>query len=499
MRNWFILLILCPLSVFAREVDLSWDPMEGALAYQIHIAKQADFKDKVVRKLTRKPRFKYNLKMGNYFYRVRVIDKNKKPGYWSEPQRLIIKPYPPELKAPENATKYAFFEVRPKIEFQWKPTEGEPEYEILITKTTGRKIYEGKTKENKILVDTLEEGEYLWKVRTIYEGEYISDYVAERNFLIEQKNLEKPKLIAPIQNIELPANRNHKLVWSRFSATHYTDVILERKENKEWREFYKKENLTGLEDTLTNLARGEYRWKVITKEDIKSKGIESDWENFKTSPHIISDTDHYVGFGFSFDSFTYSYTSNRNARSSGELDSSPLVKHFFANLQASKAYSVTIELEDGNQDLGNFNLQHFRASLINRFRFGVKGFEQSFLLGYRHSNFYEFYDSTFSLLPTDGAIAGLEFMGIFSDRWRGGLRFLYSKPIDSKFSFTETRGDLYELKIMANWNPWAKFWVQFQVNYEFGQISNKNGEDESISRYQYTRLTPLYIGVMYRH
>ena len=168
-------LISIPQSL-AREVELSWEPFESALGYHVFVSKTPDFKNVVLKKALRTPSINTTLEIGTYFYKVRAIDKSKQVGHWSEPMKFSVDPYPPELKTPKNDVEYSYFEIPPLIDLEWKPLDDAPEYELLVSKTTGMKVLEKRFKETKFQAKTIGEGEYLWKVRTIYKGIFESPY-----------------------------------------------------------------------------------------------------------------------------------------------------------------------------------------------------------------------------------------------------------------------------------------------------------------------------------
>jgi hypothetical protein len=88
-----------------RRVELEWELLDNAIAYEFQLALRADFGDGVLRSERLKTtRYALDLLPGTYYYRVRGIDRNGRPGEWTNTAEVSLNPRPPVLISPPNGT-----------------------------------------------------------------------------------------------------------------------------------------------------------------------------------------------------------------------------------------------------------------------------------------------------------------------------------------------------------------------------------------------------------
>jgi hypothetical protein len=501
-------LILAINSVDAREVTLSWEPFENVLGYHIYISKTAKFKKIIKKKGVRKPHYTVDLPMGTYFYKVRAVDKKKRPGYWSDPEKIVVLPYPPELKLPKNGSEYSYFEILPKIEFEWKPTEGQPVYELFVYRTTGKKALELKTKKPTIATKKLDEGEYMWKVRTIYKGIYESPYCEPRRILVEKKPLTPPEPIEPIKEKAVPAYRSVPFSWKKDENTHFSDIKVLKPNDPKFagKSFSEGKNLEEEESWVLDYAEpGEYRWTVTTKEGKKTKGITSEEQIFRAQSDLITAGNYAFGFGYGYATLTNDFNSTRvSPAATGKVEASSLLSHVHAGYFVSIPWGLFLEVQSGDWSTNGWKMPHSVISFSNRLRFGQPGFNQQLFLGFRQMNSFETVNAStgaYNIFTTGGPLLGTLLTGTVADQFRIEIDFQYFKPTGHIENKGNLNGDHYEGGIKVSWNPYYKFWVTAGFRYaeSIYQYSESGSPGTIRTNWSSTTLEPVSLKISFEH
>lgn len=496
----FLSILFTALSIQAREVELSWEPFENTLGYHVFISKTSDFKEIVFKKGVKDPKITVKLDMGTYFYKVRAVDKDKQPGHWSEPMKFSVTPYPPELKAPKNDVDFGYFEIPPKIDFEWKAAEDDPEYEIFVYKTTGQKVLEKRAKSTHITIDSLTEGEYLWKIRTIYKGIYESPYCEPRRFNVEKREMLKPVILAPANESSVPAYQSVQLEWQKDPVTKFSEIEMYfiDDDNKEKKKINIPSDLSGDKYTLDHLEPGDYTWVVKTKEGEKTPGLLSESSSFQARKDIISDGNFNFWYGLGAVSLNQEFISTRaGPKQTGKSEDSSWSHHFMGNYFFSQGYGLQLNMAYTQLTQSNSDLPHLSWTLTNRFRMGTPGFNQHFLLGYRQQNIYEVIEQGYQLYTTNGLIVGTQLNGTIDRKYRLEIEALYYKPLSHQESRAKFTGDVYEGTVSLNYNFSYKFWVGYEFKYQKGvyNIIPTGNPDSVYTKWSTTVMTPIMIKI----
>jgi len=487
-------MVIIETKTFAREVTFEWDALPSATGYEIQVAQKADFKEVQFQKTTKDPQLDADLPLGRYFYRVRAIDQKNRPGHWSDPMDVAVTPYSPELKTPKNESNYSYFELPPKLDFEWKPVDGNVEYEIFIYKTTGKKALETKTKETHFSTETIGEGEYMWKLRTIINGNFAGPYGEPRRFLIEKKDFQAPSLVKPIGGEGVPAYRPVNFTWKMDPVVHFTDMDLQKSEGNKDKNFKLPEvgkNLKDMTDyTVPYMEPGEYKWNVRTKEGESTEGKTAKEETFEVRNDLITDGNRSVNFGLgtSLDQRRIGSTTYNAGGSTRSIST----KYF-----PWEGFGLTLDesSEEYLRSPWTQPNQTFTAALA--LRFGVVGYHQELIFGYRQADdIFADQNSNFFLLTTSGPVVGMLMEGTISRKTRFDLLFRYFKPLSTLEDFGAYVSDNYTGGLTFSWNVIDQFWIHYGFIYEKTISSLKpSGTQDTVIEWETTRFEPIHLGI----
>jgi len=497
-----LLLVLCTRRiVHAREVEFGWEPMEGALSYEIQISADAKFTKPMIDQKTEKPDLNASLEMGRYFYRVRVIDKKNRPGHWSAPQVVVVTPYPPELVGPKNGTDLSYFEVLPAITFDWKPVQASTsqiEYDVLIYKTTGQKMQEARVKDTQFTTNKIGEGEFLWKVRTVAQGIYISDYCEPRRFQVAKKPLTAPRQVEPEENGNFAAYRKATFKWEQDPVTKFTDLTIETLPSSYTPKASKKTypNLTGSEFSMDYFEPGDYAWSIRTKEAKDTPGVIDGPQSFHSRDDIISGSQIVLEYGISPTYYTDEVTSTRNVPQETSMTSTDQAKFQSVTLGYYPWDNVGFFFRNkmGEMNLqGHSALNHVADGTIH-FKGGMAGFQQEFLIGYHQEDFYEIYDQFYNKLTVQGPYVGTRVIGTPMQRWRLVLEFGYFKGTNLFDYNAKINLDEFEGAAGLKYNFLDRLWIGYRFSYTKGngQYRGYTEPDASSTSLSATRIEPMF-------
>ncbi|MDZ4678506.1 MAG: hypothetical protein SGI74_13495 [Oligoflexia bacterium] len=504
------LTLLLGISAHARDVELSWDPMTGAAKYEIQISDTTIFEKPLSTTQLDKPSYQTQLNIGQYYYRVRVIDIKGKGGKWSPPTPLNVTPYAPELIELPNGFETAFYEVPPELSFSWKKVEGDPEYEILIYKSTGQKVLEEPVKGENFKTSKVTEGEYLWKVRSIVNKTLVSPYCEPRHFTISRKTLTPPELITPVKDGTSPAYREVKFTWKQDPAAKYSDLYFEKISGKDGAKPFKRKisNLTESAYTADYEEPGKYKWTVTTKQDKETPGVSAPFQDFEVRNDVMSKGNYEFEFSLSPVSDLYAITSARQTRGvtgiAQESKSNGLFYGFLGGYYFTEVAGLFFSTRTGSQTVENITAYAQESDLSFRARFGSKGFNQEFWFGYRMMDIISAENTPTTLLTnftTFGGLVGTRINATVYDGWRASLSGFYYKPTGNIEGFDGLVADVYGASLGVKWNFMYQFWLGYKYSFErvaatFTSVNQASSVNSTWTMY---RSEPFFLSISFEH
>lgn len=138
MRRWLLAVgaVLAGLpsapSAFAAEaVTLRWESIPGAVSYELEIAADRDFATTVEKQTTSAIRFKWSAPAKRpYWWRVRGIDTDGRPGEFSAPGITGSAPRPPLLESPVEGARVPAKDGR--VVLRWSAVDGAARYTVEV-------------------------------------------------------------------------------------------------------------------------------------------------------------------------------------------------------------------------------------------------------------------------------------------------------------------------------------------------------------------------------
>lgn len=182
-------------------VDIQWQPIEGAIGYDVEIAPDAKFSRNLVKRRVSSPRFYWpDAKPGRYYMRASSVDTRNRPGPFSQTSELFISYQPPKLLSPADATKLTLKPGVRNVTFRWQTSERARRYAVEISMTGDfskpliRRQLENR--EGRLALN-LDPGSYFWRVQAIYHGS--TQFVASEpfRFTVNYRELPAPTLESP--------------------------------------------------------------------------------------------------------------------------------------------------------------------------------------------------------------------------------------------------------------------------------------------------------------
>lgn len=481
--------LLMASTVGAREVTFSWEPFESVYAYEIRIASEPEFKETLVRKGVKKPSATVDLPIGKYFYKVRALDANKRPGQWSDAVPFTIPPYAPELKAPKNGMVYGYLEIPPAVTLEWKPAEGEIIYEVLISKTTGQKVSETRVTDSKLVTTELTEGDYSWKVRSIYKEIYESAYSDPKFFTVEKKPFNPPELIEPVGGKVMAAYRPVGFTWKKDPAMGFSDVNVSAKEGSgSWsqKDIAKSESFE-----VPYMEPGVYAWTATNKEAPTTPGLTSKEETFEIRNDFVADGNAYVTLGLAPSFYVVKSSGTEFARSS-------LAQYLGLKYFPWEVLGFAFDYQSSKIERAPYTIPYQRGSASAVIRGGTVGFAQEWFFGYRQMDLLLADPVTNSYyFVTTGLQTSLNMYGTLARGWKFLLSGLYYKPTGATNNLGEIVADHYEAEIGVSYNVFDQFWISYKLRSE-KTVTNVRDGATTIESEAY-RTEPLHLTLSWEY
>lgn len=501
-RVFLIVLLFLSLSAEARNVTLKWQIDQSMLAYEVEVAKDIAFEKPVKKLRLNDPEIRLDLPVGTFFYRVRYIDKEGDPLYWSKPGKIDVIPKQLEVSSPIDGATFTHYELNPEIGFQWEAGDDGAQYHFQVENEEKEIVFEKKFDTNINALREFPPGLYFWKVRVIYQKVYKSPFTELRKFEVLHQDLKSPKLVFPGEKNRLKAGRPITFVWQADPNANYNDVLLQRKSGSRpySKGFRPPKNFEEDQWAVQSLPAGEYQWAVKNKEGKKTPGVRSEPQSFAVYSGTNVPGSLKVEYGISPASFKNSLSTDRTSPSTQVIEKKSTL------LQELALYYVPVsgltfggELQAalGDEPYGRKH-RNYRGWL--GWSGGVGMFTNIFKLGYQEYSTVENLPSsigTENLFSTTGIFLENEFSWEVVPNWIFNMSGSYYKPLSNKEGRNGFVSDMGFFRLKLGYNFWKSLWVNYSFRYT--KIVTSFSLADGKSRWTTTKMEPIFVSVAFHY
>ena len=262
--------MVSPILTLANEdrwIDIEFDAIENAQYYEIELAEKIDTQKFIIGTFkTENPAWNKKVQPGNYFIRIRSIDKRNAPGPWSEdifipiklPEVKILFPlHEAIIETDENESSH-------KINFEWLPVKGAKLYQVIVYDNKEIILYNELTDKTNFQVLLNKRSEYSFEVIPMIE----KDENITKKLNLYKFKLTYGKIPAPKPEIKNTPN-SLAISWDEtIKDATYSLNIFKITENQEEKPVTKKE-LTATEFIINkkNISEGTYKLTLVANKD----------------------------------------------------------------------------------------------------------------------------------------------------------------------------------------------------------------------------------------
>ncbi|MBL7714627.1 MAG: hypothetical protein JNL01_04110 [Bdellovibrionales bacterium] len=121
-----------------RALRVDWEPIEGAVKYELHRFSDAGCKESVDKVEVKTNFWESRLDAGQYCVRIRGVSSDGVKGQWSEAQKIEVRPKPPKEL------------VRDGTELKWDETPKASKYMVSVKDPQGKVVWSQEVKKPKV-------------------------------------------------------------------------------------------------------------------------------------------------------------------------------------------------------------------------------------------------------------------------------------------------------------------------------------------------------------
>ncbi len=432
----------------AKEVTLNWEVVEGSTRYELEIESSAAGPTKMIR--AEKSEWRGDLPFGVYSYRVRAIDRVKRPGSWTEKRPLVVVPAAPRLIQPKDGEKISVLRANdPKI-LKWEKLAGTEAYKLQIFRD-GAPVFSKEIQGTEANLAELSPGNYTWSIQAVIRAPrralaslqnrtWNGKESDASSFKIEYRELEAPKTLFP--SGEIFADRANLIYfkWKTVPEAKAYEITLERNDSDDGEKIKRivfKTTKSSIAARVKDL--GYYRWKVRALASVAPhEGASSESSgSFDLVPSGQSPGKGYASFSGMFAPYQYEIQTQTGK---GNLASEAFTYRLAGETWVSRKWGVGVGLQNTNLKIDGLNYVLGDYEIFAKYRLSVGKSSAGWLLlpkagiELRDYIFLSPFDNVGGALSerkiqTLGLALGFDLRKQLSLRWSVGLKVTYFKPI----------------------------------------------------------------------
>jgi|GEM_PF-5129999 len=261
-----------------RRVELQWEEQEKATAYEMELGLNPEFKSTLYSEKIQGTKFGADLLPGAYYYRVRAVDKNGRPGKWTPIQELKINARPPKLESPVANQNFVGNLPDTGISLEWRSSGPSIKYLVEVKAQDasgkfGETVVKQEVPDTKFPVFPKLPGRYQWSVSTLGAGgdepgetrEFSIEGVYPRNVAIEpgQARVRIVRYVAPFW-------RGHWTLFARYGQAALGYSIVDQ-------DFRASGSFTGITGYASLALQWEWHDPVCLSQEVIKKNADGTW------------------------------------------------------------------------------------------------------------------------------------------------------------------------------------------------------------------------------
>lgn len=243
-----------------RAVDLSWEPIPGAVSYELEVSGKV----RATKSLFPFPTTEATLKLAPDIYEIRIrsIDKRRVPGEWGKDMTVRVSPLAPTWVSPNEGSLLKFKSYdKGSANLKWSTVPGARFFKIYIQSTTSEFALTTVTEKNELNVDLPIEEKYKVQITSLIEksedGESESKS-ATLAFATQGLQLKKPRIKKPETDFI------YDISWIKVDrAESYSFELSKKGKDQKWELISESKNTTSLSVPLPeSYSGGTYKLTV---------------------------------------------------------------------------------------------------------------------------------------------------------------------------------------------------------------------------------------------
>jgi hypothetical protein len=273
----------------SRKIDFSWENVKGNVDLFFEVSANRKFNRFISRRPVKGTSGSLNLSKGNYYWRLRGINRKTKKTSYSESRRFsIVSEKPVILIAPRNNTVISYKSEMPPVKFKWIESLVASSYDLVIAtdpemKNTLKSI---SMTGNRLALSDLAKGSYYWRVnaKTRLGGEeFITASKINKLVISQNVQVEPPVLIYPSDNRNINqlvlARKNIIFTWRKNPEIQKTLFAIAR-DNEFKSVIFSSESENNFNRFQKELPPGKYFWRVTGYAKGDDKAVNSPVRKF---------------------------------------------------------------------------------------------------------------------------------------------------------------------------------------------------------------------------
>lgn len=215
-----------------RNVEVEWDEVEGATAYEVQIVRKEGKDKKPTRYKMQTAKWSANVKPGFYNMQIRSYDDRGVPGDWSPASELHVRlPSVVAISPEANKTLQSENQKSQPLDFRWEAVPGADKYKVTVKSTTSDWKYEKILSDTVLNVDVPSGQAIQWDVIAINpKGEDGDPWEAPLAFEVRGPQLPPPEIEKPLTKYV----KEVKWKGSEFAKSYAYDLKYFNEKTKKW-------------------------------------------------------------------------------------------------------------------------------------------------------------------------------------------------------------------------------------------------------------------------